>query len=191
MTANEALGKIRVMLGLEEVEGVGGESGTSGASVETETETTNIELAEATLVDGTVVKVEGEFEVGKSLVVVTEEGEIPAPEGNHETTDGVIVSVDADGVITAIEEVVVEETEENFSDDLVSQLVSAIQPSLDKIDELSNEVKALKGEFHQFKDEPAGMKVSNNLNDYNKAEDSIMERRMQKILELRRANKQK
>jgi hypothetical protein len=166
MTAHEALGKIRVMLGLEEVE-------SETTVVETKTETTNIELAEATLLDGTIVKTEGEFEVGKQLFVVTEEGDIPAP-------------------ITEIEEVVAEEeteVEENFSDDLINQLVGAIQPSLDKIEELSNEVKALKGEFMEFKDEPAGMKVSNNLNDYKKAEDSILNSRMEKIIELRRNNK--
>jgi len=183
MTANEALGKIRVMLGLEEVE-------SETTVVETNSETTKIELAEATLLDGTVVKTEGEFEVGKQLFVVTEDGEIPAPPARHETTDGVILVVDDEGIITEIEEVVAEEeveVEENFSDDLIGQLVGAIQPSLDKIEELSNEVKALKGEFHEFRDEPAGMKVSNNLNDYKKAEDNIMEGRMSKILELRRA----
>ena len=45
--------------------------------------------------------------------------------------------------------------------------------------------------FMEFKDEPAGMKVSNNLNDYKKAEDSILNSRMEKIIELRRNNKQK
>ena len=53
MTATEALDKIRVMLGLEQVE--------STTEVETKTETTTIELAEATLLDGTIVKTEGEF----------------------------------------------------------------------------------------------------------------------------------
>lgn len=182
MTANEALNKIRVMLGLNDVDA-------EATTVETET-ATEIKLAEATLLDGTKVKTEGEFEVGKQLFVVTEEGDLPAPLGNHETTDGQIISVDEQGVITAIEEVVVEEEkEENFSDDLISQLVGVLQPSLDKIDELSNEVKTLKGQFLAFKDEPAGPKVSNNLNDYKNAEESIMEGRMQKILELRRANK--
>jgi len=184
MTANEALNKIRVMLGLNDVDA-------EATNVETET-ATEIKLAEATLLDGTKVKTEGEFEVGKQLFVVTEEGDLPAPLGNHETTDGQIISVDEEGIITAIEEVVVEEEkEENFSDDLISQLVGVLQPSLDKIDELSNEVKALKGEFLEFRDEPAGPKVSNNLNDYKNAEESIMEGRMKKILELRRANKQK
>ena len=186
MTAHEALGKIRVMLGLEEVE-------SETTVVETETETTNVELAEATLLDGTVVKTEGDFEVGKQLFVVTEDGDIPAPPARHETTDGVILVVDDEGIITEIEEVVVEEeteTEENFSDDLINQLVGALQPSLDKIEELSNEVKALKGQFHEFRDEPGSPKIYNNLNDINKDEQSIMSGRMAKILEVRR-NKNK
>jgi len=186
MTAHEALGKIRVMLGLEEVE-------SETTVVETETKTTNIELAEATLLDGTVVKTEGDFEVGKQLFVVTEDGDIPAPPARHETTDGVILVVDDEGIITEIEEVVVEEeteTEENFSDDLINQLVGALQPSLDKIEELSNEVKALKGQFHEFRDEPGSPKIYNNLNDINKDEQSIMSGRMAKILEVRR-NKNK
>ena len=174
------------MLGLEEVE-------SETTIVETETETTNVELAEATLLDGTVVKTEGDFEVGKQLFVVTEDGDVPAPPARHETTDGVILVVDDEGIITEIEEVVVEEeteTEENFSDDLINQLVGALQPSLDKIEELSNEVKALKGQFHEFRDEPGSPKIYNNLNDINKDEQSIMSGRMAKILEVRR-NKNK
>ena len=87
MNASDALTKIRVMLGMEP-----------------EVEATSVELAEATLADGTVVKVEGELAEGKALLVVTEEGEIPAPEGIHETSDGKLITVDAGGVITAIEE---------------------------------------------------------------------------------------
>jgi len=82
MTKEEAINKIRILLGAE-----------------TKTEA----FAQATLVDGTEVSVEGDFEVGKSLSVVTEEGNIPAPEGTHETTDGALVTVDESGVITSIE----------------------------------------------------------------------------------------
>ena len=184
MTAQEALGKIRVMLGLNEVE-VSETNTTTDASVET-TETTNIELASATLLDGTIVKTEGDFEVGKQLMVETAEGEIPAPEGSHETTDGLIVSVDANGVITSIDEVVVEEQEQNFSDDFIGELVNVLKPSLDKIKELSNDIKTLKGEFMQFKDEPGSVKVYNNLNDYTKRENDLMSGRMAKLVELRK-----
>lgn len=186
MTANEALGKIRVMLGLNELE-LSEENTTKDNSVEN-TDTTNVELASTTLLDGTVVKTEGDFEVGKQLFVETEEGDVPAPEGQHETTDGLVISVDAEGVITAIDEVVVEEeeTEENFSNDLINQLVDTLKPSLDKIDELSNEIKTLKGEFMEFKDEPAGAKVYNNLNDYTSREADLVTGRIAKLVELRK-----
>lgn len=185
MTANEALGKIRVMLGLSEVEL--DETKVVGDTDAETTETTEITLASATLVDGTIVKVEGDFEVGKQLVVETEEGDIPAPEGSHETTDGQIVSVDAEGVIVSIEEVVVEEEQkEEFNDDLVNTLVNALKPSLDKIEELSNEVNKLKGEFMEFKDEPGAPKVFNNLNDYNTKESELINGRIAKLVELRK-----
>lgn len=185
MTANEALGKIRVMLGLSEVE-LDETKVVGDASVET-TDTTNIELATATLVDGTIVKVEGDFEVGKQLVVETEDAEIPAPEGSHETTDGQIISVDAEGVIVSIEEVVVEEEQEQeFNDDFVNTLVNALKPSLDKIEELSNEINKLKGEFMEFKDEPGAPKVYNNLNDYTSKEGELINGRIAKLVELRK-----
>jgi hypothetical protein len=183
MTAQEALVKIRLMLGLNDVE-LSENNTTKDASVET-AKTSEIKLASATLVDGTIVKTEGDFEVGKQLLVETAEGDIPAPEGQHETTDGLLVTVDASGIITSIDEIVVEE-EQSFSNDFVSELVNALKPSLDKIESLSNEIKTLKGEFHAFKDEPGSAKVFNNLTDYTKRENDLMSGRMAKLLELRK-----
>ena len=85
MTAQEALYKIRVMLGVEDT--------SKEVSTEPEAETSNIELAETTLVDGTKVKVEGELAEGKQLLVETPEGDIPAPAGVHETSDGLLIEV--------------------------------------------------------------------------------------------------
>lgn len=59
-------------------------------------------LLEGTLSDGTVIKYD-KLEVGGKVSVVTEQGEVKAPEGPHELTDGTIVTVDPDGIITAIE----------------------------------------------------------------------------------------
>lgn len=87
MTTNDAINKIRVLL--------------SGESAVTE----KVAMAKATLVDGTNVEVEGDFEVGKALSVITEEGAIPAPQGIHQTTENVLVTVDEAGVITQIEEI--------------------------------------------------------------------------------------
>jgi len=184
MTAQEALYKIRVMLGVEDTN--------EEVSLETETDSDEVQLAEATLVDGTVVKTEGEFEVGKQLFVVTEEGDIPAPEGLHETSEGIIVGVDAEGIIVSIEEpaeeeVVVEEKEE-FGEDLVNQIVGALSP---KLDDLQNQINSIKGEFHEFRDGPATDRIKNNLNELNKAERNIADARMDTILELRRQSYQK
>jgi len=88
MDAFQAIKKIKIALGLEKFEAV------------------------AELVDGTQVHVDGEFEVGEQLHVVAEDGEFtPAPEGQHTTTDGMMITVDAAGVITAVESAE-EETEE-------------------------------------------------------------------------------
>ena len=174
MNAQEAITKIKLMLGLNEE--------TTPAIPEPTIE--NVELAEATLVDGTVVRVDGEFEPGKSIFVVTEEGDVPAPDGAHETTDGLIVTTEG-GVIVSIEEkaaeeapaeeeVVVEEASaefeeeatEQFSEDFVNSIVDTLKPALDQIDALRNEIASLKSEFNAFSEAPATKKITNNLSDY-------------------------
>lgn len=167
MNANEAITKIKVMLGLNE----------ETTPVIPEATIENVELAEATLVDGQVVRVDGEFEPGKSIFVVTEEGDVPAPDGAHETTDGLIVTTEG-GVIVSIEEkaaeeapveeetVVVEEASAEFSDEFVTSIVDTLQPALDKINALRDELAGLKAEFSTFKEAPATKKITNNLQDY-------------------------
>jgi hypothetical protein len=172
MTANDAIQKIRVMLGLD----------TDTVVKEAAATATEVELAESVLVDGTVVVVDGDFEVGKPLFVVTEEGNIPAPEGQHETQDGYIVTVDAAGIITAIEEkapeaeapaeeeVVVEEASQEFSEDLVNSIANMIQPLVDDIKALKTELESVNEQFSSFKNEPATGKIKNNLKEYKENE---------------------
>jgi hypothetical protein len=185
MTALEALYKIRVMLGVEDTN--------SEVSLETETETSEIKLAEATLVDGTVVYTDGELEVGKRLLIRTEEGvESPyAPSGIHETTDGLLIGVGDEGEIMEIsevdeseveEEVVVEEKEQ-FGDDFIKQIVGALSP---KFDDLQTQINSMKGEFSEFKDGPATDKIKNNIGALNKAQTNVHDARMATILELRK-----
>jgi hypothetical protein len=175
MTAAEAIKTIKVMLGVDQV---------------VETTVTEVKLAEATLVDGTVVKVEGEFEVGKQLVVVTAEGDVPAPEGIHETTEGLLVTVDAEGVITNLEEkeeeVEAEATEATLSEDFVKQIVNIIDT---RFNELNNKLQNLNQEFSAFKNEPAGKKITNNLNETNQFQGDIASARFEKIVEFRNQTK--
>lgn len=73
-----------------------------------------IAFGELTLVDGTIVVFEGEeLAAGMLLNVKGEEGIVPAPDGVHETTTGLLVTT-KDGVVEMIEtkeETAVEEVE--------------------------------------------------------------------------------
>ena len=107
MKVNEVISKLRVMLGAETevVETVEAKDEDRGG----------FKFAEATLVDGTVVTTEGEIEVGAILKVAVEEGEAPfAPEGLHETQDGLLVTVGENGEIISIEEKSEEPAEESL-----------------------------------------------------------------------------
>jgi hypothetical protein len=60
-----------------------------------------IKMAEIKLVDGNVVSVEGEFVVGAKIYLVTPEGLVPAPNGEHVAEDGTVITV-MDGVIAEV-----------------------------------------------------------------------------------------
>lgn len=71
----------------------------------------------ATTVEGVEVAWTGALEVGTELRVVTEEGEILAPEGMHSIAteeSTMVITVDGNGIVTAIEEMPVEEQEEEM-----------------------------------------------------------------------------
>ena len=62
-------------------------------------------FAEATLEDNTKVtnKMGDEFAEGQKLYVITEDGEdVLAPEGEHVTKSGIVLTVDAEGIITGL-----------------------------------------------------------------------------------------
>tara|TARA_R110000822_G_scaffold190790_1_gene329552 strand:+ start:179 stop:745 length:567 start_codon:yes stop_codon:yes gene_type:complete len=164
MTANDAITKIRVLLGVEEEVAVAMNSGV--------------------LTDGTQVEVEGEFEVGKTLFVVTADGSIPAPAGMHQTDDNKLITVDEAGIITSIEEVaadvapeatvdvalaeevIVEETPDKdkeievmLADDLVEKIVEELKPLLETISDLQAKVTEMEAKFQKFSKEPAAKPI--------------------------------
>jgi hypothetical protein len=113
---------------------------TEAETVEQETET---EMAEAVLADGTIATWEGELEVGTAIFVVTEEGQVAAPDARHELADGSYVTT-AGGVVTEIESAATEEVVEEMatafelSEDqratIVAQVMEAIKPSLEALE---------------------------------------------------------
>jgi len=160
MTQKDAINKIRVLLGVEAEK------------------TKKVKMAQATLVDGTLVETEGEIEVGKALSVITEEGPIPAPAGVHQTESNLLVTVDDAGVITQIEEVSEESQEEEeemedkekvemeedkekmeIEDEMIVKIVEAMKPYFEEIKEMQKEVEEMKAKFQKFSKEPAAKPV--------------------------------
>ena len=136
-------------------------------SGETETELGKAEekMVSAELIDGTLVEAEGEeLVVGAKLMVKTETGLIDAPNGDHETIDGKIISV-LDGIITEIKEKEVEgpeveiEIESPETTELASVLKQVVEKMTSELNSLKKKNAELESKFSKFAAEPAGSKV--------------------------------
>lgn len=154
-------------------------------------------FVDAKLVDGTQIKVEGDAVAeGAKVVVVTEEGEVPAPDGVHQIEDGSKVET-KDGVIVKVEEAPAEMPEAPEAEievevpvaaeaqlvDLVKEFVAKMG---DKIKAMEAEMSALNAEFKSFKKEPAAKKISDGKTDFNKqAKDDAVEDKISTIMSLR------
>lgn len=189
MTVNDLVKKLRVMLAADK-------------DVVTETK-----MAEAELVDGTVVYTEGELAVGATLLIKVEEGEESpfAPEGIHETTDGMLVGVGPNGEIMEISEVeaeakpeeIIEEVMEEVevevevpeeaipaTEELLTGIAEIIAPFTEEIAALTEEVTELKAKFSKLADEPAAKPIRNEFSE-NSAKRSITDKRMEALKTLR------
>lgn len=71
----------------------------------TPTNTPAPSYTEVPMADGTVLKVGGDLVAGSELILVTPEGEIPAPEGDLTLADGTIIVAKKEGDKTVIAEV--------------------------------------------------------------------------------------
>jgi hypothetical protein len=160
---------------------------------------------DAKLVDGTVVKVSGDSLVeGAKVVVVTEEGEIPAPDGVHELEDGTKVET-KEGIIAKVEEAVKEaegempeaekpEVEIEVSDDgmekeLVDMVKEFVSKMGEKIKKMEEQMSSLSSDFNQFKKEPAAKKIADGKTEkFNKVDD-VIDEKLNTIMSLRKSNK--
>lgn len=80
-----------------------------------------VKLAQATLIDGVTILEAEAFEPDYSVGIVTEEGIIPAPVGVHETTEGMIITVEVDGIIKSVEQKAAEEVEVEAAEEVTPQ----------------------------------------------------------------------
>lgn len=176
------------------------------------------QFAEAKLKDGTVVKVEGDLVEGAAIKVVTEDAEVPAPDGVHELEDGTKVET-KEGLVVKVEksmgqkeksmgdkkesmedeviETKVPEEVAKIAEPLVEAIVEAILPVLEEVKELAKEMKEMKekmesykNEFESFKKEPATKKISGGKTDFGKVDNvNGIDDRISAILALRKNNK--
>ena len=196
MTVNDAISKLRVML---------------GAATEEVKEVVETKMAEAKLVDGTEVYTEGELQAGAILFVRAGEGasEDPfAPEGKHETTDGLLITVGESGEITNVEEKSgeeesVSEAEESFEeeeevivkekdfdlDGMLEGIATMLEPYRDEIKELKEELSVLTSRFNEVADEPAAKKVANTFSQEAQNRATTAEARFERLVALRKSRK--
>lgn len=207
MTVNDAITKLRVMLGASTETVVKMEE-------EEVKETIEVKAAEATLVDGTEVYTEGELQTGAILFVRAGEGvsEDPfAPAGLHETTDGLLITVGENGEITSIEdkspeleasyedkkeevemeeeEVEVEVKKEFDAEELLEGVASLLKPYTEEIKELKEELSVLTSRFNEVADEPAAKKVSNTFSKEANNKQTTAEARFERLVALRHSKK--
>jgi len=131
-------------------------------------ETVEQKFEEATLVDGTIVKWEGDLAEGVALVVVMPEGEVAAPDGIHELIDGTVVET-AGGLVVNIEAIDAQKEEEKeeemydneFTSEMVNELIEkavakyaeAFTASLDLIKSENESLKVELAEIKSSKEE--------------------------------------
>lgn len=133
-------------------------------------------FAEITTIDGVVMQYEGDLVEGSAVFVLDAEGnQIPAPEGQYQVElEGIkIVNVDVNGIVTAIEDVAVEEEpmseEEPVNEMMSKQEFDAIIQQV--ITDTDARITALESKFAEllevkeskFKDERKKVELSKEL----------------------------
>ena len=131
-----------------------------------------IAMAEIKTADGEItLRYDGELEAGKEIYVITEDGDIPAPDGDHDLEGGITISVEG-GVISAIAETEVEEIEAkeeiemseesdiSIHEELIKALSAEFKTQIDALKlEFNEQLNEVKGKVETFSAEPATEKT--------------------------------
>ena len=138
-----------------------------------ETEETN--FAESTLVDGTIVKWEGELIEGTAIIVVLPEGEVAAPDGTHELADGTVLET-AGGLVVSVTEGAGEiATEDNeFTTEQLSEMLEKAMSNYAKA--FNEQLEAVVTENKNLSTELSEMKANKEdlKSEFSKAMDKIV-----------------
>jgi hypothetical protein len=141
-------------------------------------------MAEAKLVDGTIVETEGELAVGVELYVITEEGKQLAPDADHETDGGMIITT-KDGIITEIKD---KEDAAGTEMEVMQTFTRALEQLNKEISNLRKENQELKSKFSKFASEPAGEKIYDGRGAYIAMTNDLASEKLERLAKLRRTN---
>jgi hypothetical protein len=122
---------------------------------ETEIEVDGEAFDKAKLTDGTVIftEDEGDFAVGQKLFAETESGEtVQAPEGEHTTESGVVITVDGEGVITGVK--YPDEAGEGSLEGEMKKMKESMSQILSVVSDLNKELSSFKKDYAEFKKQP-------------------------------------
>ena len=114
-------------------------------------------MTSATLADGTKIETDGEgdFKVGEKLYVITQEGDrVDAPEGEHTTESGIVLTVDSESVITGVK--YPDEDGEGSLEDMkkMKETMSSLLSMMKELQTMTSDFKKMKEEFEAFKKSP-------------------------------------
>lgn len=120
-------------------------------SIETEVE--KVEMAQATLENGTVIEAESMAE-GQEVFIVTEDEKVALPVGEYTLEDGTILKVEEEGIIASIGEAEAE-SEEPAEEELAEEeeMGYATKAELAEVKSMIEEIKAMIGEKEEMSSE--------------------------------------
>jgi len=123
-------------------------------------------MTEAKLVDGTVVE-SPSFDVGQPVEVVTEEGKVPAPDGEHELVlrdesgKEILIKIETEGgVITEREDVDITDRIEDIVEEMaeVTEEVGPLPGDEDPLTQLAYRIEEMEKKMAKFEDALPKMK---------------------------------
>jgi len=133
----EMLKEIKSVLGIELSED------TQEVKVEQSTEATEeTKLAQMTLENGTIIEAE-DFAPEAEVFIVTEEDKIALPVGEYALEDGMILVVEAEGIIKEIKEATSEEVVEEEVEAAEEEMSYATKEELAEVKSMIEEIKAM------------------------------------------------
>ena len=117
-------------------------------SIETEVE--KVEMAQATLENGTVIEAESMAE-GQEVFIVTEDEKVALPVGEYTLEDGTMLKVEEEGIIASIGEAEAE-SEEPAEEELAEEeeMGYATKAELAEVKSMIEEIKAMIGEKEEM-----------------------------------------